>query len=366
MGTSRHELRLCPASVPALCLFDRWFEARAKPVDNPHDDGPIPNTLARMTNDDDVVGAISRCGGISDAATVIRLTSRTQLDHATTRGLIVRDARGRYALPTADVGRRVANQLTAVMSHTTAAAHWGWEMKLVPPRPTVTVPRKRKVPADVRTDVDVFWRTLPAGRLTPGQATPPLQTVIDCARWLPFDEALAIADSALRHHSVTPQQLLSSATSSIRGRGAPTVVRVLCAADGRADNPFESALRAISLDVPGLRFVPQVEIRGKGRRVVRPDLVDEELRIVAEADSFEHHGSRKALAVDCARYDNLVADGWTVLRFAWEQVMYRPDWVRGCLSALTRHRLAIADTDTYEARTVVKQADSGDRACRCA
>jgi hypothetical protein len=61
-----------------------------------------------------------------------------------------------------------------------------------------------------------------------------------------------------------------------------------------------------------------------------------------------------------------VADGWTVLRFAWEQVMYRPDWVRGCLSALTRHRLAIADTDTYEARTVVKQADSGDRACRCA
>lgn len=311
-----------------------------------------------MTSDLDVVGAINRCGGISDAATLIRLTSRAQLDNATIRGLIVRDSRGRYALPTAEAGRRVANQLTAVMSHTSAAAHWGWEMKLVPPRPTVTVPRKRKVPASIRTEVDVFWRTLAAGRLACGQATPPLQTVIDCARWLPFDEALAIADSALRHRSVTPEQLLSAAISSNRGRGAPTVVRVLCAADARADNPFESALRAISLDVPGLRLVPQVEIRRKGRRVVRPDLVDEGLRIVAEADSFEHHGSRKALAIDCARYDNLVADGWTVLRFAWEQVMYRPDWVRGCLSAVTRHRLAIASTATQEVRAAVKQANS--------
>jgi very-short-patch-repair endonuclease len=311
-----------------------------------------------MTSDLDVVGAINRCGGISDAATLIRLTSRAQLDNATIRGLIVRDSRGRYALPTAEAGRRVANQLTAVMSHTSAAAHWGWEMKLVPPRPTVTVPRKRKVPASIRTEVDVFWRTLATGRPACGQATPPLQTVIDCARWLPFDEALAIADSALRHRSVTPEQLLSAAISSNRGRGAPTVVRVLCAADARADNPFESALRAISLDVPGLRLVPQVEIRRKGRRVVRPDLVDEGLRIVAEADSFEHHGSRKALAIDCARYDNLVADGWTVLRFAWEQVMYRPDWVRGCLSAVTRHRLAIVSTATQEVRAAVKQANS--------
>lgn len=319
--------------------------------------GPIADTLARMTNDQDVVAAISRCGGISDAATLIRLTSRTQLENATIRGFIVKDARGRYALPTAEAGRRTANQLSAVISHTSAAAHWGWEMKVVPARPTVTVPRKRKVPADIRTDVDVFWRALAGGRVAPGQATQPLQTVIDCARWLPFDEALAIADSALRHRSVTREQLLD-ATPSIRGRGSPGVVRVLCAADGRADNPFESALRAISLDVPGLQLVPQVEIRGRNRRMVRPDLVDELLRIVAEADSFEHHGSRKALAIDCARYDNLVAEGWTVLRFAWEQVMYRPDWVRGCLSAVTRRRLATADAVTQAERATVKQANS--------
>jgi hypothetical protein len=109
-----------------------------------------------MTNDQDVVAAITGRGGISDAATLIALTSRTKLENARIRGAIVKDARGRYALPTAETGRRTANQLSAVLSHTSAAAHWGWEMKVVPPRPTVTVPRKRKVPAGIREDVDVF------------------------------------------------------------------------------------------------------------------------------------------------------------------------------------------------------------------
>jgi very-short-patch-repair endonuclease len=182
--------------------------------------------------------------------------------------------------------------------------------------------------------------------------------VVDCARALPFDQALAIADSALRHRSVTREQLQAAATSGMRGRGSPAVVHVLLAADGRADNPFESTLRAISLDVPGLQLVPQVEIHRKGHRKVRPDLVDELLRIVAEADSFEHHGSRNALTIDCARYDNLVADGWTVLRFAWEQVMYEPDWVRAALMAVTRRRLATLDGGAAAQRAAFKQANS--------
>jgi hypothetical protein len=141
---------------------------------------------------------------------------------------------------------------------------------------------------------------------------------------------------------------------------------VLGEADGRADNPFESVLRAISLDVPRLLLIPQVDILSRSRRVVRPDLVDERLRIVAEADSFEHHGSRKALASDCARYDNLVAEGWTVLRFAWEQVMYRPDWVRDCLIAVTQRRFAMLDTGMQIELMAAQQANSHRTLKRCA
>lgn len=64
---------------------------------------------------------------------------------------------------------------------------------------------------------------------------------------------------------------------------------------------------------------------------VRPDLVDRRLRLVAEADSFAWHGQRAALAPDCQRYDELVADRWTVLRFAWEQVVFDQERVRGVL-----------------------------------
>lgn len=237
-------------------------------------------------------------------------------------------------MPTAEVGIRTANRLSAVVSHTSAAAHWGWEMKQVPARPTVTVPRNRKVPAEVRAEVDVFWRPLARGRIAPAAVTAPIQTVLDCARWLPFDEALAIADSALRHRSLTNAELVCAARD-VRGHGRQDVLRVVDAADARADNPFESVLRAIGLGVPGLHLVPQVEIHIPGRRLARPDLVDERRKIVVEADSFEHHGSRRALVVDCARYDNLVAEGWTVLRFAWEQVMFQPAWVRSTLMAVT-------------------------------
>ena len=46
-----------------------------------------------------------------------------------------------------------------------------------------------------------------------------------------------------------------------------------------------------------------------------------------EADSYTYHGTRGAFRDDCDRYDDLVAAGWTVLRFTWEHVMLRPDRV---------------------------------------
>jgi very-short-patch-repair endonuclease len=108
------------------------------------------------------------------------------------------------------------------------------------------------------------------------------------------------------------------------------VRRVARAARPEAANPFESVLRAIALDVPGLSVEPQRVIHG--RRVwARPDLVDEDLRIVLEADSFAWHGGREALDRDASRYNRLAVEGWLVLRFSWEAVMFRPDEVREVL-----------------------------------
>ena len=69
------------------------------------------------------------------------------------------------------------------------------------------------------------------------------------------------------------------------------------------------------------------------------DLADEGLRIVLEADSFEWHGDQIALERDCIRYNRLVADGWLVLRFSWDQVMHHPEQVRD----LVRRTIAQCD-----------------------
>ena len=108
--------------------------------------------------------------------------------------------------------------------------------------------------------------------------------------------------------------------------------RVAAAASKEAANPFESVLRAIALDVPGLRVEPQITIRETDIKA-RPDLVDVALRIVLEADSFEWHGGRSQLSSDARRYDLLVVNGWIVLRFSYEHVMTQPAFVRRVLVA---------------------------------
>lgn len=85
--------------------------------------------------------------------------------------------------------------------------------------------------------------------------------------------------------------------------------------------------RAIALRVEGLTVVPQRLITSI-TPWAKPDLVDEDLRIVIEADSFEWHGDRAALRRDARRYDLLVVDGWIVLRFAWEDVMSDQEFVQ--------------------------------------
>ena len=149
-----------------------------------------------------------------------------------------------------------------------------------------------------------------------------MRTVLDCASRLPFDEALAIADSALRARDVDRAALVRAA-ERMPDRYRARCLRVATAADPRADNPFESVLRAIALDVPGLQVTPQRWIG----RLGRADLVDPVLRLVIEAESFEFHGTRRLLKRDCERYNAFVLEGWWVVRFAWEHVMFQPDYV---------------------------------------
>ncbi|MCZ4498392.1 MAG: hypothetical protein JWQ74_945 [Marmoricola sp.] len=204
----------------------------------------------------------------------------------------------------------------------------------MPARPHVTVPRNRRVDRERRRSTEVHWADLNVDDLRPPGVTSWMRTVTDCLTSCPLDEALAVADSALRHGAVTPAALVAAA-AVLRGPGSAAARRVARLADGRAANPFESVLRALALEV-GLDVVPQVPITAPGF-YARPDLVDIECRLVLEADSHTWHSSREALRRDCRRYNALVLIGWTVLRFTWEDVMLHPGVVAGDLETFVKH-----------------------------
>jgi very-short-patch-repair endonuclease len=293
--------------------------------------------------------ALQRLGGLADRGTLLELTTRRRLRTSVAHGEIVRTGRNRYALPTASAALRAAGRLSGIASHRSAAAQHGWELAYQPERPEVIVPRNRNVEPHRRRGIGVRWRDL-AVEECEGMVTTAYRTVVDCARDLPFAEALAIADSALRHSDIDKDRLIELVLQ-LPTTGRRKALKVAEAADGRAANPFESVLRAIAMEVPGLKVEPQVLIQERGF-YGRPDLVDRRRRVVLEADSFAWHGHRKALKRDCERYDALVIRGWTVLRFAYEHVMFEPEYVRDVLMFLVKGpsgRAALPATLLYTA-----------------
>jgi very-short-patch-repair endonuclease len=278
----------------------------------------------------DPVAALTRLGGVSSFRELERLSSRRTIANSRRAGDIVRVKYNVYALPVVNEARLAAARVGGVVSHLSAALSHGLKVKDPPKRPMVTVARNRS-PRDV-VGIDLKYANLRPDEVLNG-ATSLVRTVIDCARALPYDEALAVADSALRSRKVTRQELIRAAEESPRS-GRSRALEVVREASPRAANPFESVLRAIARDVAGLVVVPQGEVGTIGHA----DLTDARLRIAIEADSYEHHSLPEAFRYDVRRYTAMVRLGWLVVRFVWEDVMRDPDEVRAVLADVVAWR----------------------------
>lgn len=279
----------------------------------------------------DVLDALTQLGGVATYAELERLTSRHTINRACRSGRILRLRRNAYTVPGLDDARSAAARVNGVASHLSAALAHGWKVKFPPRHPMVTVPANAH-PTDT-TGMEVAYAHCAPADLS-GGVTSPLRTVIDCARKLPFDEALAVADSALRSGKVTRAGLQAAAEASPR-TGRRRALRVVGEASALAANPFESVLRAIALQVAGLTVVPQGEVGLIGHA----DLTDPKLRIAIEADSYEYHSLPESFRYDVRRYTDMVRLGWVVVRFVWEDVMHRPGYVHDVLAAVVSCRL---------------------------
>lgn len=277
----------------------------------------------------DLVRYVEEQGGVAARKELIAFANRAEVDGAVADGRLMVLSRGRLAVPGTLADDKVAAlRARGVVSGLSAARRWGWSLKHEPTTTVVTVPRNR---SRALAGVTLRRQDLPPDGIVGGIITSRAQTVVDCARTLPFDEALCVADSALRDGLVTglDKSALERAAGASPRTGRSRALRVVDLADHRAANAFESVTRAIVLDVPGLRPQPQGDL-GFSESGLRQygDLVDPRLRVLIECESWAFHAGEEPFRRDIRRYTRLTADGWTVLRFVYEDVMQRPAYVR--------------------------------------
>jgi very-short-patch-repair endonuclease len=268
-----------------------------------------------------VVDLLQRRAGTATFSELRAVVSGRAIRAALAGGVMRRIAKGVYALPPLADPFAAARAQSGVVSHLSAAVLHGFAVLDLPGKPQITVPRgqhRRLSPVDC----ELHWADdVPSDDRCTGK----LRTVLDCARTLSFAAGLTVADSALRLGALDRSQLMVAA-AELAGPGSRRARRVAAAADGRAESPLESVLRAILIEAGIEGFEPQVVVRDDGFSA-RIDLGHRVLLIGLEADSFAHHGTRSALARDCRRHANLTIRGWRVLRFSWEDVMFDPAWV---------------------------------------
>jgi len=273
----------------------------------------------------DLISHVTVLGGACVRGVLVERCGRAAVDKALRDGVLVRVARGRYALATASSAVRAAATLGGVLSMRSAAQRHGWGQRQVPEKPDVTFPRNHHLPRSARRIVVPHWSDLAPEDVEDG-CTGVRRTLVDCLRMLQPNESLPIVESAIRAGDVTVGQVRAIA-ASMRGRGRARAMAIAAMASVKPANAYESTMRAIAASVPGLEVEPQAPVRITPTLVLHPDLADRRLRIVIEAESFAWHGETAALTRDCVRYNAFTVGGWMVIRFSWYQVMFQPAYV---------------------------------------
>ncbi len=268
--------------------------------------------------------ALRELGGVATFAELLARTGgRGEIERALADQRIAKPRHNRYCLADVDAVRHAVARTGGVASHLSAAQEFGWKLKLDPTRPCITLPRSARKPAGA---YELHWADV-SEREQRRHVTSRVRTVIDCARAYDFDVALSVADSALREGILDQDDLLLGAARSPR-TGRARALRVARKASALRANPFESCLFAIASTVPGLAVLPQGAVPGVGF----VDLLDQELGIVIEAESLEHHWSKAGLQRDVDRYTSAARLGLVVLRFTWKDVMFDPEGVAAAIA----------------------------------
>lgn len=266
-------------------------------------------------------GGAARWSDLAAAGVTWRGISR-----AVRAGQLVAVDDGTYALPATNRDVIAAVQANGYLSHTSAARLWMLDVLNPPAKPHVAVPHNR---GRSRMPADVHLHYVDRNRLEtvniPWPVTTLERTLVDCARTLPFHEALVVIDSALRSGKID-EEAVRTLAHSLRGPGSAAARRALRAGDKRSASMGETLTRAAALDAglpaPELQF--EVGFDDGSRAFF--DLAwryyrGREVRVAAEFDGYLGHGKADFIK-DRRRHNKLVVADWERLIYTMPDVLY--------------------------------------------
>lgn len=106
------------------------------------------------------------------------------------------------------------------------------------------------------------------------------------------------------------------------------------------DEPWSEAERQVHTQLRAAGFKgwrANHAVETSGGRVYFPDITFPDERLVIEVDGFEFHSDRECFERDRERQNDLVADGWTVLRLTWTMIQ-DGHWLSWLSRAITTSR----------------------------
>ncbi len=252
---------------------------------------------------------------------------------AVERGWFTRVAVGVYVTagtprtPEQAVAAALAFHPGAVASHECAA--WLWGLPGYRSSVVLTIDRGR----NQRTELGTLRST---GVLPPSHrgvrrglaVTSAARTVFDLAGVEHRGRVERSLDHALTRKLCTLDQVAQvHAALAGRGRRGSSVMRDLLTARGEGYVAPASELerRARALFERGRLPLPSFEVEvGGSRWVGRVDCLWREQRVIVELDGRRYHEGRTRMEADRRRDNELMAQGWIVLRFGWSDLEERP------------------------------------------
>ena len=216
----------------------------------------------------------------------------------------------------------------AVISHRTAA--WLWD--LLPDRRSVidvTAPTRRRA----RRGIAVHTSRVPGMERAEVDGIPVTsvsRTLLDVSEVVRPRQVERAVEAAERHGLL---DVLTVEEAIARGYGRRGIGRLQDALAAHRPPPFtrsELEQRFTELVQKAGLPPPTQNAYLHGFEV---DAVWEGHRLVVELDGYEHHHTRAAFERDRNRDALLRAEGWTVLRFSWRQVVHEPETVVAALRA---------------------------------